>query len=555
MPRSDYGRGPKASSFVLLIVLLLSALCNYAQVKLKPLSEADLVDLLRHYVTPVRIAELAREEGIDFNMTPESEKELRRAGADTVLIGELEKLSPKISPTDQTADVSSELKLAKDFFNSKSYGAALAWFRTSSSAGSPEAQRYLGILYENGWGVEKDYRQAFQYYDKAATAGDATAEYRLGLLYLKGWGTTEDRTLARVLFDRAARAGDVNAMEIVAHFYDVVDHDYSHAREWYEKAALAGGNLAAYNLGVMYEIDPGAGQNYTRAFYWYRKAAEKNDFSAYAVGRFYQDGKGVSRDYSEARRYYESAAAAGDTSAMKRLGDLYAFGLGVAEDYTLARQWYEKAAAGTKTSRAADDAMNALGHLYERGLGVDMDLIQAREWYEKAATANNTAAMNSLGEMYEHGLGVRQDYAEARRWYEKAADAGEASAMRNLANLYEQGIGITQDRAQARQWYDKAAGLVEASGLGMTVATLTPFVSERLNLPKETRGVVVEQVEQGSPANQHGIARGDVIVAIDSRLVTSTVDFKRLISLVDRGSVMLTLNGRAGNLLVVLESR
>ncbi|WP_352155447.1 SEL1-like repeat protein, partial [Helicobacter sp. NHP22-001] len=38
--------------------------------------------------------------------------------------------------------------------------------------GSAEGYYNLGLMYENGQGVEKDYSKAVQYYKKAAETGD-----------------------------------------------------------------------------------------------------------------------------------------------------------------------------------------------------------------------------------------------------------------------------------------------------------------------------------------------------------------------------------------------
>ena len=48
-----------------------------AQVSLKPLAKDDVITLLKRDVSPNRVGELAREHGIDFDVTPETELELR----------------------------------------------------------------------------------------------------------------------------------------------------------------------------------------------------------------------------------------------------------------------------------------------------------------------------------------------------------------------------------------------------------------------------------------------------------------------------------------------
>ena len=72
--------GP-AQRLVLLLLLCLAGLgvSALAQTSAKPLSERDVVKLLKGGVTAERVEELVHERGIDFGMTPETERELRAA--------------------------------------------------------------------------------------------------------------------------------------------------------------------------------------------------------------------------------------------------------------------------------------------------------------------------------------------------------------------------------------------------------------------------------------------------------------------------------------------
>ena len=60
--------------------------------------------------------------------------------------------------------------------------------------------------------------------------------------------------------------------------------------------------------------------------------------------------------------------------------------------------------------------------------------------------------------------------------------------------------------------------------IGVALAPLSPELSDQLNVPDGTRGVVVRNVEPGSPAEQAGIQAGDVIVGVGGKKVTSPSD-------------------------------
>jgi serine protease Do len=57
--------------------------------------------------------------------------------------------------------------------------------------------------------------------------------------------------------------------------------------------------------------------------------------------------------------------------------------------------------------------------------------------------------------------------------------------------------------------------------IGVALAPLSPDLSSQLNVPDGTRGVVVRNVEPGSPADQAGLEAGDVIVGVGGKKVTS----------------------------------
>jgi hypothetical protein len=61
----------------------------------KALTKSEVIGLLKNYVPPERVAEIVRDQGITFAMTPTTEKELRDAGADDNLIKVLRDLAPQ----------------------------------------------------------------------------------------------------------------------------------------------------------------------------------------------------------------------------------------------------------------------------------------------------------------------------------------------------------------------------------------------------------------------------------------------------------------------------
>ncbi|HEX2999780.1 MAG TPA: PDZ domain-containing protein, partial [Armatimonadota bacterium] len=66
--------------------------------------------------------------------------------------------------------------------------------------------------------------------------------------------------------------------------------------------------------------------------------------------------------------------------------------------------------------------------------------------------------------------------------------------------------------------------------LGIRVQAITPQVAESLRLPAGVKGVVVAQVAPGSPAEDAGLMRGDIIQKVNDQPVTDMVSFQRQLS-------------------------
>ncbi len=69
-----------------------------AQKARRPLTKEEIVSLLKNFVSPAHVGELAREYGIAFQMTPETERELSDAGATEELLKTLREIAPKPAP-------------------------------------------------------------------------------------------------------------------------------------------------------------------------------------------------------------------------------------------------------------------------------------------------------------------------------------------------------------------------------------------------------------------------------------------------------------------------
>jgi serine protease Do len=92
--------------------------------------------------------------------------------------------------------------------------------------------------------------------------------------------------------------------------------------------------------------------------------------------------------------------------------------------------------------------------------------------------------------------------------------------------------------------------------LGMTVRDITPSLAERLELPRETRGVLITDVEPGEPADEAspvGLRRGEVIVSVNGETVESVDEFENAVARFESGDrIRLRVLSAQGYRVVVL---
>ena len=94
--------------------------------------------------------------------------------------------------------------------------------------------------------------------------------------------------------------------------------------------------------------------------------------------------------------------------------------------------------------------------------------------------------------------------------------------------------------------------------LGITGQTLTSSLATAAGLPADTKGVVVEQVQAGSPAESAGVQAKDILTAIDGTQVSDVQTVRALLinrQAGDRIALSLVRDGKPLSLTVTLQAR
>lgn len=172
---------------------------------------------------------------------------------------------------------------------------AAIWFTKAAEQEHVDAQRYLAVIYGDGFGVEKDNNQAIAWLHKAAEQGNAedqvslADEYRHRGVEAQENDQNEDAQIAYHqainFYHKAAEQGHASAQFAIGLMYgrgEGVIQDHAQSLAWLLKAAEQGVNLAQSFVGSMYSMGHGCKQDDKLAYAWLSVAASNtnNPFDA-----------------------------------------------------------------------------------------------------------------------------------------------------------------------------------------------------------------------------------------------------------------------------------
>ena len=103
-------------------------------------------------------------------------------------------------------------------------------------------------------------------------------------------------------------------------------------------------------------------------------------------------------------------------------------------------------------------------------------------------------------------------------------------------------IPVTLEAMGARNGPEESASNAhEKPRWGVNLQDLTPDVRDQVQAPKDLHGAIVENVQPGSPADNAGLQRGDVILEVNRHAVQSASDAAQELSKVANGQDALIL--------------
>lgn len=110
------------------------------------------------------------------------------------------------------------------------------------------------------------------------------------------------------------------------------------------------------------------------------------------------------------------------------------------------------------------------------------------------------------------------------------------------------------ETTQEMKIYKKTHGLSESPFKGLSVVDLDTSMAKQIGADSEDRGVVVYRIEPGSPAENTGLRKGDLIMEIEKQRITNTNDFQRIIQKLTRNEVLVLINRSGKKFYTILSS-
>ena len=79
----------------------------------------------------------------------------------------------------QIEEAQAQVKRGIAYYEQGNYSEAMKWWRKAAEQGDPDAQYNLGLMYDNGNGVQRNYAEALRWLRMAAKQGFADAQTAL----------------------------------------------------------------------------------------------------------------------------------------------------------------------------------------------------------------------------------------------------------------------------------------------------------------------------------------------------------------------------------------
>ena len=428
-----------------------------------------------------------------------------------------------------TSPAFAALEDAVKAFEQKKYDKALEEFTYLSDSNNNIASYHLGLMYENGLGVEKSIPTAAQFYLKSFNAGNTAAASKLGRFLIEGKEIEKNVDDGLNLLKAAGRAGDKEALYTLGDLYstgDAIDRDYVIAAGYWRLSALQGYAPAQHQLGLLYLFGRGLPQDYALAIRWLSRSASQGYIPAQKDLADLLATNPRMLNVVEAYAWYSILAAyntdeTGTWAADKRdeLSEKIRDTKNLVIAQQLARKWVPTAPADTvpDNERKQDlpiipgfNDTDTLRVLKEQNVAVVADGSEygiLSDDVEQALIMKDTSSIVATvedwgkngrpdaytywGKIVEHRM---QDPRGAFVWYKRAGEAGDAEGAFYVAKAYCEGAveGTKNNTIECYKWLSLAKDTAKEPLLSVIEETLTTVEGQ---ISQEEKAEALKQKE------------------------------------------------------------
>jgi TPR repeat protein len=316
----------------------------------------------------------------------------------------------------------------------KNHRRALELYKSASETGDSDANYLTGKAIIAGVGMRAEYAAARIYILRAARKGYLPAMLTMGIMADEGKGMQKNRGDAERWYTKAINSDIVRTPELYTfphRFFETLDTVVNSKTE------------AEFRLGMLIARHQPSAQSYMQAFEHIALAASLGYEPAETeISKIYIFGGDLKAYYespfSESGAEFENGDTTPDNetlgAAMNKLGDALFEGNGMTRKNEAAAARCYKIAAEIGNN----DACYSYGWCLRHGVGLRENSSESVKWLKISADRGNANAAYSFGlcceEGYDTGIKNRR---EALRYYRIAASAGHSDAAQRYIMLSE----------------------------------------------------------------------------------------------------------------------
>jgi uncharacterized protein len=184
---------------------------------------------------------------------------------------------------------------------------ALPVFEKLAAEGNPEAHYYLGLILTDRHSKYFELKKGISHISSAIALGNSQAMVHMGMMYDNGIGVQRNALVANDWYRKARKAETPDKMDV--HYYKekgngLVEVQYSEILKNIILRAENGNAETQFQLARIYDDGRLVPRDFSKALHWYKQAAMNGyEEAQFTLGYFYCRGIGVKKNMKIANEW------------------------------------------------------------------------------------------------------------------------------------------------------------------------------------------------------------------------------------------------------------